>query len=153
MGRTSVEREPRFGCGNFSVVGPLKGKPGFGVRCLFCGSYRCNRCRGPKLKKMRSRMAELSTEFKLQRMGTLTLDPKTIPARYRGRTDRYIFVAHDARTSLAKVRGEFAVYCRFGVHEKRCRPLACAFWSLHPARVALGCVAIHRWRKDRGYSL
>jgi len=39
---------------------------------------------------MRSRMAELSTEFKLQRMGTLTLDPKTIPARYRGRTDRYI---------------------------------------------------------------
>lgn len=91
MEKTSVRRQPRFGCGNCSVVGPLQGKPGqFGVRCLFCGSYRCNRCRNPKLKKLRARMAEVATQFQLQRMGTLTLDPKTVPARYKGRTDRYI---------------------------------------------------------------
>ena len=33
---------------------------------------------------------EIAEEYKLQRMVTLTLDPKIIPARYRGRTDRYI---------------------------------------------------------------
>jgi hypothetical protein len=72
-------------------VGPLIGQPGkFGFKCLFCGSYRCDRCRRPKLKKVQARLAEIATEKKLQRMATLTLDPKKIPARYRGRTDRYI---------------------------------------------------------------
>lgn len=33
---------------------------------------------------------EIAEEYTLQRMVTLTLDPKIIPARYRGRTDRYI---------------------------------------------------------------
>ena len=79
----------KFGCGNFSVVGPIKGHPGkFGHKALFCGSYRCARCRNPKLKRVRARIAEIATEHKLRRMATLTLDPKRIP---RGqRTDRYI---------------------------------------------------------------
>ena len=81
----------RFGCGNFSVVGPVKGKPGaFGYKCLFCGSYRCNRCRGPKLKKMRARLAQIASEHKLTRMVTLTLDPKRLSKQDRERTDRYI---------------------------------------------------------------
>jgi hypothetical protein len=89
MEKTSARREPKFACGKFSLVGPLKGKPGqFGVRCLLCGSYRCDRCRQPKLKKARARLGEIATEKKLQRMATLTLDPKRIP---RGvRSDRYI---------------------------------------------------------------
>jgi hypothetical protein len=79
----------RFGCGNFTVIGPLIGKPGqFGVKSLFCGSYRCDRCRKPKLKKVRARLAEIATEHKLQRMATLTLDRKKLS---RGvKSDRYI---------------------------------------------------------------
>ncbi len=84
-----MKREKAFGCGNFSVVGPVKGKPGvFGHSALFCKSYRCNRCRNPKLKKVRARIAEIATEHKLQRMATLTLDSLRIPKRER--TDRYI---------------------------------------------------------------
>ena len=80
-----------FTCGGFAIAGPVPGKPGkYGVRCLFCGSYRCKRCRPGKVKRVRARFAEIAREHKLQRMVTLTLDPKIIPARYRGRTDRYI---------------------------------------------------------------
>jgi len=86
-----MRRVKGFGCGNFSVVGPVKGKPGmFGYSSLFCKSYRCNRCRNPKLKKVRSRIAEIASEHKLRRMATLTLDPERIPRKYRNKTDRYI---------------------------------------------------------------
>ncbi len=79
----------QFACAANTVFGPLKGQMGkFGFKCLFCGSYRCNRCRGQKLKKVRARIAALATEHKLQRMATLTLDPKRVPNR--ARTDRYI---------------------------------------------------------------
>lgn len=71
------------------MVGPLRGQPGkFGYKCLFCQSYRCNRCRNPKLKKARARLAEIAQHHKLQRMATLTLDAKRIPKGER--TDRYI---------------------------------------------------------------
>ncbi len=80
-----------FGCGNFSVVGPVKGKPGsFGYSSLFCKSYRCNRCRKPKLKKVRARIAEIAQEHKLNKMATLTIDPKRIPPGEQTHTDRYI---------------------------------------------------------------
>ena len=71
------------------MVGPLKGQPGkFGHKSLFCQSYRCNRCRTPKLRKVRARISEIATERKLSKMATLTLDPKRIP---RGqKSDRYI---------------------------------------------------------------
>jgi len=86
-----MKREKPFGCGNFSVVGPVKRKPGlFGHATLFCKSYRCDRCRKPKLKKLRKRISEVAEEHKLTRMVTLTLDPKRIPKRDRKRTDRYI---------------------------------------------------------------
>lgn len=78
-------------CGGYSVSGPLRGQLGkFGYKCLFCNSYRCKRCCKPKLKKMQRRLAQVAAEYKLQRMVTLTLDPKKIKPRYRGRTDRYI---------------------------------------------------------------
>jgi hypothetical protein len=96
----------RFGCGNFSVVGPLKGQPGkFGHKALFCQSYRCNRCRNPKLKRVRARIGEIATEHKLQRMATLTLDPKRIP---RGqKTDRYIRECwREMRVLLARRYGQ-----------------------------------------------
>jgi hypothetical protein len=95
-----------FGCGNFSVVGPLKGKLGkFGYKSLFCGSYRCDRCRNPKLKRVRARIGEIATEHKLQRMATLTLDPKRVP---RGqRTDRYIRECwREMRVLLAREYGK-----------------------------------------------
>jgi hypothetical protein len=80
-----------FVCGGYSVSGPLKGQLGkFGYQCLFCGSYRCNRCRKPKLKKVRERISVIAEKHRLQRMVTLTLDPKKIKPGYRGRTDRYI---------------------------------------------------------------
>jgi hypothetical protein len=80
-----------FACGGYSLSGPLKGQPGkYGFACLFCGSYRCNRCRKPKLKKVRKRISEIAEEHKLTRMATLTLDPKKLSATDRKRTDRYI---------------------------------------------------------------
>jgi hypothetical protein len=80
-----------FGCGNFSVVGPVKGKSGtFGYSTLFCKSYRCNRCRNPKLKDVRAAIARIASERKLNKMATLTLDPKRLKKRDRARTDRYL---------------------------------------------------------------
>jgi hypothetical protein len=101
-----VNREKPFGCGNFSVVGPLKGKPGkFGHKALFCQSYRCRRCCNPKLKKVRARIAEMATKHKLQRMATLTLDPKKIPKGKR--TDRYLRECwREMRVSLARKFGK-----------------------------------------------
>jgi hypothetical protein len=85
------QTQKKFGCGSFSVVGPIKGQLGkFGYKCLFCGSYRCSRRRNPKLKKVRARISQIAAEHKLQRMATLTLDPKRIPKEHRKNTDRYI---------------------------------------------------------------
>ena len=86
-----MRKTQSFGCGNFSVVGPVKGKPGaFGYKSLFCKSYRCNRCRNPKLKDVRSAISRIASERKLNKMATLTLDPKRVPKGDRKRTDRYI---------------------------------------------------------------
>jgi hypothetical protein len=101
-----LQRKKPFGCGNQSVVGPLKGQPGkYGHKALFCQSYRCRRCRNPKLKKVRARIAQIATEYKLQRMATLTLDPKRIP---KGKsTDRYLRECwRKMRVSLAREFGE-----------------------------------------------
>jgi hypothetical protein len=105
-----MRKTESFGCGNFSVVGPLKGKLGkFGFMCLFCGSYRCNRCRNPKLKKVRSAIARIASEKKLNKMATLTLDRKLIP---RGvRTDRYLRECwRKMRVSLSRKFGESVDY-------------------------------------------
>jgi hypothetical protein len=84
-----LQRTKHFGCGNFSIVGPIKGKPGaFGHWCLFCGSYRCNRCRNPKLKKVRAAISRIASEKELNKMATLTLDTKLIPKGWR--SDRYM---------------------------------------------------------------
>jgi hypothetical protein len=99
-----------FGCGNYSVVGPLKGKPGkFGYLCLFCGSYRCNRCRNPKLKKVRSAIARIASEKKLDKLATLTLDRKKIKKGQR--SDRYIRECwRKMRVSLARKFGKSVDY-------------------------------------------
>jgi hypothetical protein len=89
--QTAKPKRDFFVCGGYSVSGPVRGELGkYGYKCLFCGSYRCKRCRGPKLKKVRRRLIEIAEEHKLQRFVTLTLDPKKIPAADRKRTDRYI---------------------------------------------------------------
>ena len=87
------------------MVGPVKGKPGkFGHKAVFCQSYRCKRCRNPKLKKVRARIAQIVTEHKLTRMATLTLDPKRIPKGQR--TDRYLRECwRKMRVSLAREYG------------------------------------------------
>jgi hypothetical protein len=70
-------------------------------------SYRCNRCRNPKLKKVRARICEIATEHKLTRMATLTLDRKSVPGKFRGRTDRYIRECwREMRNSLARQYGK-----------------------------------------------
>jgi hypothetical protein len=101
-----LKREKPFGCGNKTAVGPLKGQPGkFGHAALFCQSYRCRRCRNPKLKKVRARIAEIATKDKLQCMATLTLDPKRIPKGQR--TDRYLRECwREMRVSLARKFGK-----------------------------------------------
>jgi hypothetical protein len=79
----------QFGCGNFTVYGPIKDLFGtIGYKCLFCGSYRCTRCRPPKLHKLRARIAQIANDFRLERMATLTLDPSRIPSGER--SDQYI---------------------------------------------------------------
>src|SRR5260370_949458 len=48
-------------CGSYTVVGPIKGQPGrLGHSRLFCKSLRCPYCRKPKLKYLRSRIAQLA---------------------------------------------------------------------------------------------
>ncbi len=70
-------------------------------------SYRCNRCRNPKLKKVRARICQIATEQKLTRMATLTLDPKSVPGKFRGRTDRYIRECwRELRNSLSREYGK-----------------------------------------------
>jgi len=78
-----------FGCGNFTVYGPIKDQFGtIGYKCLSCGSYRCRGCRPRKLHRLRARIAEIARDRQLERMATLTLDPKRIPNDQR--SDRYI---------------------------------------------------------------
>ena len=110
-----MKRPKPFGCGNFSVVGPLKGQPGkFGHKALFCQSYRCKRCRNPKLKKVRARIAEIATKHKLTRMATLTLDPSKI--KKGETTDRYLRECwREMRVSLARKFGKSIPF--FGVLE------------------------------------
>ena len=84
-----MQQKSKFGCGKFTVFGPIKGQMGkVGYKCLFCGSYRCNGCRPGKLKRVRGRLAELAEQHKLRRFATLTLDPSRIPGGQR--SDRYI---------------------------------------------------------------
>src|SRR6266851_637207 len=105
-----MRKKESFGCGNFSAVGPLKGKPGkFAYICLFCGSYRCNRCRNPKLKKVQSAIARIASEKKLNKLATLTLDRKRIPRGWR--SDRYIRDCwRKMRVSLSRKFGESVDY-------------------------------------------
>ena len=106
----TLKRKKAFGCGTHSVVGPVSGKPGkYGHKAVFCQSYRCKRCRNPKLKKVRARIAQIATEHKLTRMATLTLDPKRIPKGQR--TDRYLRECwRKMRVSLAR---EFGASIKF----------------------------------------
>jgi hypothetical protein len=84
-----LQQARQFRCGNFSVVGPVKGPKGrLGHKRLLCGSCRCSLCRPRKLKRVRSRIAEIASERKLLRFVTLTLDPKRIPEGTR--SDRYL---------------------------------------------------------------
>ena len=105
-----MREKESFGCGNFSLVGPLKGKLGkFGYVCLFCGSYRCNRCRNPKLKKVQSAIARIASEKRLNKLATLTLDRKRIPRGWR--SDRYIRDCwRKMRVSLSRKFGESVDY-------------------------------------------
>src|SRR5260370_41073653 len=76
-------------CGSYTVVGPIKGQPGKLGHCrLFCKSLRCPYCRKPKLKYLRSRIAQLADQLQLKRFATLTLDPKRLANRKH--TDRYM---------------------------------------------------------------
>lgn len=84
-----MQQTRHFGCGNFSIVGAVKGKTGtLGHSRLLCQCYRCERCRPRKLSRVRSRIAEIATEKKLLRFVTLTLDPKKIPEETR--SDQYL---------------------------------------------------------------
>lgn len=78
-----------FGCGNFTVVGPVKDKPSVcGHMRLLCQSLRCPQCRAPRAKHVRSRIAELAQKHRLTRFVTLTLDPKKVSVEER--SDRYL---------------------------------------------------------------
>jgi hypothetical protein len=62
----------------------------FGHSALFCKSYRCNRCRPPKLKEVRARICAAAEKHKLNKMATLTLDRKRLTRNEQRHTDRYI---------------------------------------------------------------
>lgn len=90
----------RFQCGLGTLVGPLSrskskevqaqvgsesvgpeslGAEAYGYKRHLCKAYGCPRCRGPKLRQVRNRIAQIATEKKLTRLATLTLDPSRIP--------------------------------------------------------------------------
>lgn len=96
-----MQHEPKFGCGKWTLVGPLKGSVRLGYKRALCNSYRCSFCRPKKLKRTRARIAQIATEQKLQRFASLTLDPSRIP---RGmRSDRYLRKCwHKMQTVLAR---------------------------------------------------
>jgi hypothetical protein len=125
-----------FGCGNFSVIGPVKGKPGaFGYKCLFCGSYRCDRCRTPKLKRVRAAITRIASEHKLNKMATLTLDRKKLAKGER--SDRYIRECwRKMRVSLTRKYGKSIPFV--GVLEFQKNGMA----HLH---VLVGVYISHKW--------
>jgi len=78
-----------FGCGNFTIVGPAKDKPGVcGHKRLLCESLRCPHCRTKRANYVRSRIAELADRYQLKRFVTLTLDANRV--RDKQRSDRYL---------------------------------------------------------------
>ena len=78
-----------FGCGNFTIIGPVKDKRGTcGHKSLLCKSLRCPHCRNARIKHVRSRIALLAEKFKLTRVLTLTLNPALVPPSVR--SDRYL---------------------------------------------------------------
>lgn len=84
-----MQQAQKFGCGKFSVVGQVKDRIGrLGHKRLLCDSLRCSRCRPRKLRRVRSRIAQIASERKLLRFVTLTLDPKKIPVG--NRSDRHL---------------------------------------------------------------
>jgi hypothetical protein len=84
-----LQQEPKFGCGNFSTVGPVEGQADrIGCKRLLCGCYRCMGCLPRKLRRVRTRIAQIATEKKLLKFVTLTLDPKKIPHSIS--SDRYL---------------------------------------------------------------
>ena len=64
-------------CGKWTMVGSVDGKHRY-VRQR-CKSYSCPRCGPRKARYIRYRIAEFATEHRLQRLATLTLDPKKLP--------------------------------------------------------------------------
>lgn len=126
-----MQHEEQFGCGKFSVVGPLKGKIGrLGHSRLLCRRYRCKNCLPRKLRDMRSRIAQLAEEHKLKRLASLTLDPKRIPpgissdrhlretwrkmrvllARHFGKSIKFIGVLEFQRSGIAHLHVLVGVY-------------------------------------------
>jgi hypothetical protein len=95
-----------FGCGKFTVVGPVGGKPdACGHKRLLCDSLRCPHCRTKRVKFVRSRIAELAEKYQLKRFVTLTLDPKRVPPGQR--SDRYLRNCwRKMRVSLQRKFGE-----------------------------------------------
>lgn len=70
-------------------MGPVKNRTDrIGVSRLQCGAYRCLSCLPRKLRRVRTRIAQIATEKKLLKFVTLTLDPKKIPPGVR--SDRYL---------------------------------------------------------------
>lgn len=76
---TATQAKRRFGCGEATLVGPLSESPAFGYKRHLCNAYKCGRCRGRKLRHVRSQIAQVATARKLTRFVTLTLDPARIP--------------------------------------------------------------------------
>ena len=84
-----MQQKRKFGCGNFSVVGPIKDRlDRIGCARLMCKTYGCARCFPKKLRRVRTRIAQIASELKLLKFVTLTLDPKKIPQGVR--SERYL---------------------------------------------------------------
>lgn len=84
-----MQQNEKFGCGKFSIVGPVRGRLGkLGHGRLMCRTYRCANCGSKKLRRARARIAEIASQRKLLRFVTLTLDPKRIPPNTA--SDRYL---------------------------------------------------------------
>jgi hypothetical protein len=76
---TQETRRARRGrnCGKWTMRGDVDGK--FKYQRHRCKSWACRRCGRLKLRVVRARIADYAAQHKLQRLVTLTLDPKKLP--------------------------------------------------------------------------
>lgn len=99
-------------CGKFSLVGEIRdkktGRKMYKHARLDCKTYGCSYCGERKVKRIKKAIIKQATNFKLQRMLTLTLNPQNCSAQDSIEHIRYCW--SELRTYLKRLHGETIVF-------------------------------------------